>query len=206
MKGPRRPTLKELLHVPDPPWLTASVSWYDGTIRTLELASQTAVWYHHGKPPVPIRWVLIRDPQGELDTQALLCTDETVAPTQILEWFVLRWQLEVTCQEARAHLGVETQRQWSDRAIARTTPALFGLFSVVTLAADILIGQQGGMAPRTAAWYDKTSPSFADAIALVRRHLWVQQGTFMPSEREHESIKVPRLLYHRMLDTLAYAA
>ncbi len=89
---------------------------------------------------------------------------------------------------------------------ARTTPALFGLFSVVTLAADILIEQRGGMAPRTAAWYDKTSPSFADAIALVRRHLWVQQGTFMPSEREHESIKVPRLLYHRMLDTLAYAA
>ena len=74
------------------------------------------------------------------------------------------------------------------------------------LAADILIEQRGGMAPRTAAWYDKTSPSFADAIALVRRHLWVQQGTFMPSEREHESIKVPRLLYHRMLDTLAYAA
>ena len=69
-------------------------------------------------------------------------------------------------------------------------PALFGWFSVVTLAADILIGQQGGMAPRTTAWYDKTSPSFADAIALVRRHLWVQQGTFMLSEREHESIYV----------------
>ena len=74
--------------------------------------------------------------------------------------------------------SMETQRQWSERAIARTTPALFGLFSVVTLAADILIEQRGGMAPRTAAWYDKTSPSFADAIALVRRHLWVQQGTF----------------------------
>ena len=109
-------------------------------------------------------------------------------------------------EELRAHLGMETQRQWSERAIARTTPALFGRFSVVTLAADILIEQRGAMAPRTAAWYDKTSPSFADAIALVRRHLWVQQGTFMPSEREHESIKVPRLLYHRMLDTLAYAA
>ena len=112
----------------------------------------------------------------------------------------------MTFEELRAHLGLETQRQWSERAIARTTPALFGLFSVVTLAADILIEQRGAMAPRTAAWYDKTSPSFADAIALVRRHLGVQQGTFMPSEREHESIKVPRLWYHRMLDTLAYAA
>ena len=111
-------------------------------------------------------------------------------------------------EELRAHLGMETQRQWSERAIARTTPALFGLFSVVTLAADILIEQCGAMAPRTTAWYDKTSPSFADAIAIamVRRHLWVQQGTFMPPERERESIKVPRLLYHRMLDSLAYAA
>ena len=145
---------------------------------------------------------------------ALLCTDTEAEPLRILQWYLLRWQVEVTpyqvrgrlFEELRAHLGMETQRQWSERAIARTTPALFGLFSVVTLAADILIEQRGGMAPRTTAWYDKTSPSFADAIALVRRHPWVQQGTFMTSEREHESIKVPRLLYQRMLDSLAYAA
>ena len=145
-------------------------------------------------------------PGGAPRAYALLCTDTEAEPLRILQWYLLRWQVEVTFEEPRAHLGMETQRQWSERAIARTTPALFGLFSVVTLAADILIEQRGGMAPRTAAWYDKTSPSFADAIALVRRHLWVQQGTFMPSEREQESIKVPRLLYHRMLDTLAYAA
>ena len=137
---------------------------------------------------------------------SLISPDIEAEPLRILQWYLLRCQVEGAFEELRAHLGLETQRQWSDRAIARTTPALSGLFSVVTLAVDVLVGQQGGMAPRTAAWYDKTSPSFADAIALVRRHLWVQQGTFMPSEREHESIKVPRLLYHRMLDTLAYAA
>ena len=87
-------------------------------------------------------------------------------------------------EELRAHLGMETQRQWSERAIARTTPALFGLFSVVTLAADILIGQQGGMAPRTAAWYDKTSPSFADAIVSrvnlqeTRRRIPIGEGPY----------------------------
>ena len=159
-----------------------------------------------GRRRLPIRWVVIRYLEERRGPYALLCTDTEAEPLRILQWYLLRWQVEVTFAELRAHLGVETQRQWSERAIARTTPALFGLFSVVTLAADILIEQRGGMAPRTAAWYDKTSPSFADAIALVRRHLWVQQGTFMPSEREHESIKVPRLLYHRMLDTLAYAA
>ena len=178
----------------------------DGSTAMVELASGVALWYHGGPPRLPIRWVVIRYLEERRGPYALLCTDTEAEPLRILQWYLLRWQVEVTFEELRAHLGMETQRQWSERAIARTTPALFGLFSVVTLAADILIEQRGGMAPRTAAWYDKTSPSFADAIAMVRRHLWVQQGTFMPSEREHESIKVPRLLYHRMLDTLAYAA
>ena len=87
------------------------------------MSRQTAVWYRSGKPPVLIRWMLIRDPRGAFHPQALLCTNPTEDPAQILEWFVLRWQLEVTFQEVRTHLGVETQRQWSDRAIARTTPA-----------------------------------------------------------------------------------
>ena len=207
VKGSRRPTLKELLHVPDLPWLTASVvvSWYDGTIRTLELASQTAVWYHHGKPPVPIRWVLIRDPQGELDTQALLCTDQTVAPTQILEWFVLRWQLEVTYQEARAHPGVETQRQWSDRTIARTTAILMGLFSWVARAAHSL-QQDHPITQRTAAWYIKPAPTFVNAIALVRRHLWMASHSFSTSVPDYDREKDLPELYARLIDSLAYAA
>ena len=112
------------------PGMTAPpASW---NTRIVELTSQTAVWYRSGKPAVSIRWVLIRDPQGAFDPQALPCTDSSADPIQILEWFVLRWQLEVTpyqvrgrlFQEARTHLGMETQRQWSGLAIARTTPAL----------------------------------------------------------------------------------
>ena len=86
-------------------------------------------------PPVPIRYVLVRDPLGKLAPQALLCTDLTADPVQIVSWFVLRWQLETTFQEVRTHRGVETQRQWSELAILRTTPALLGLFSLVTLLA-----------------------------------------------------------------------
>ena len=142
LKGRRLPALKALLDLPTVSWVEVSVAWYDGTARTVELTSQTAVWYRSGKPPVPIRWVLVRDPQAEFATQALLCTDLAVDPTQILEWFVLRWPLEVTFQEVRAHLGVETQRQWSDRAIARTTPILMGLFSWTTLAAHLLQQQR----------------------------------------------------------------
>ena len=138
LKGPRRPPLKVFLEQTDVTWASAEVAWYDGITRAVELTSQTAVWYRSGKPPVLIRWVLIRDPQGSFATQALLCTDPAADPTQILEWFVLRWQLEVTFHEVRTHLGVETQRQWSDLAIARTTPALLGLFSWTTLAAHAL--------------------------------------------------------------------
>ena len=205
LKGPRRPSLKTLLEQADVTWESAAVDWYDGTTRIVELTSQSAVWYRSGKPAVPIRWVLIRDPQGTFDPQALLCTDPLADPTQILEWFVLRWQLEVTFQEVRTHLGVETQRQWSDLAIARTTPILLGLFSWTTLAAHVL-QQERPIAQRTAAWYDKPSPTFVDAIALVRRHLWLTSEGLSLSAGDPDVRELPATLYYRMVDSLAYAA
>ena len=205
LKGKRLPTLKQTLDQPQTEWTSVSVAWYDGATRTLELLSQTAVWYHSGKAPVPIRWVLIRDPLNELEPQALLCTDLAVNPVQIIEWFVLRWQLEVTFEELRAHLGVETQRQWSDLAIARTTPALFGLFSWITLAAHVLTAQQH-LVPRKAAWYAKVLPTFADAIALVRQHLWLASETFSMSSDEPEMRKVPASFFNRLIESLCYAA
>ena len=127
------------------------------------------------------------------------------APTQILQWFVLRWQLEVTFQEVRTHLGMETQRQWSDLAIARTTPVLLGLFSWTTLAAHVL-QQERPITQRTAAWYDKPSPTFVDAVALSRRHLWLAPEGFELSAGDPDVRKLPATLYHRMVDSLAYAA
>ncbi|MDE2843966.1 MAG: hypothetical protein OXN21_11355, partial [Chloroflexota bacterium] len=126
-------------------------------------------------------------------------------PIQILEWFVLRWQLEVTFQEVRTHLGMETQRQWSDLAITRTTPVLLGLFSWTTLAAHSL-QKQHSMTQRTAAWYDKPSPTFVDAIALVRRHLWLASEGFSLSVADPNVRELTTTLYHRMVDSLAYAA
>ena len=204
VKGPRLPALKQLLDLPDLSWVPLPVAWYDGSTRTMEFASQTAVWYHCGKPPVAIRWVLIRDPKGELGTQALLCTDQEVAPAQIVQWFVLRWQLEATFQEARAHLGVETQRQWSDRAIARTTPILMGLFSWIALAAHAL-QERRPIIQRTAAWYAKPTPTFVDAITLLRRYLWIASLSFSTSSLEDDIEKVPVKLYARVIDSLAYA-
>ena len=205
LKGARRPSLKALLDQPQTTWASAAVAWYDGATRTVELTSQTAVWYRSGKSPAPIRWVLIRDPRGSFAPQALLCTDPAQDPTRILQWFVLRWQLEVTFQEVRTHLGVETQRQWSDLAIARTTPVLMGLFSWTTLAAHALQNRRP-MTHRTTAWYDKPSPTFVDAIALVRRHLWLASEGFSLSAPDSDIQELPVALFHRLVDSLAYAA
>jgi hypothetical protein len=203
-KGARQPTLAQRVADPTTVWETVTLRWYGGMLRTVALATGTAVWYHPGKPVVPLRWVLIRDPQGEFPPQALLCTDRTVQPQQIVEWFVQRWQVEVTYEEARAHLGIETQRQWSEQAILRSTPALLGLFSLVTLLAQQLL--QGRALPvRHAAWYTKTQPTFVDTLALVRRHLWPVTLSYLSSVHP-EVVEIPRALFDRLTDTLAFAA
>jgi hypothetical protein len=203
--GKRLPTLEQIRDDPTRLWTALSVPrWYGEQSRVVEIVSETAVWYHMGKPPVPIRWVLIRDPQGHFPTQALLCTDLEATPLQILSWFVLRWQLEVTFHAVREHLGVETQRQWSHLAILRTTPALLGLFSLVTLLAHEPMMTMPALARQT-AWYTKATPTFGDALALVRRQLWTQT-TFctLPSWPDVE--KGPYALIEHLCELLCYAA
>ena len=170
----------------------------------IEFCSATAVWWHGGLPIVPIRWVLLRDPLGRFSPQALLCTDPTRDPLQIIHWFILRWQVEVTFQETRAHLGVETQRQWSDRAVARTTPCLFGLFSIVTLLAAQL-GQRARTAVLIDSWYRKSHPTFADTLAAVRRQIWCETG-LLTSRRRHKATKPSQALQRCLAYALCYAA
>jgi len=207
LKGKRLPTLAAVADAPGTLWRPVTVTnWYGSGERTVEVASATALWYHSGLPPVPLRWVLVRDPQEEFVPQALLCTDLAAEPAQILSWFVLRWQMEATFQEARRHLGVETQRQWSELAIWRTTPALLGLFSLVTLFAhQRMVPQQGSGTLRQAAWYRKAHPTFSDALAVVRRELWAER-TFCGSAREADMVKVPREFVEHLTESLCYAA
>jgi hypothetical protein len=205
LKGERLPNLSVVAEDPGTAWALATVDdWYGSGERTVEVASATAIWYSTGLPAVPIRWVLVRDAQGALATQALLCTDLAAKPEQILRWFVLRWQMETTFQEARRHLGVETQRQWSEMAIRRTTPALLGLFSLVTLFAHQR-RVRSMETVRRAAWYRKSRPTFSDALALVRQELWAHT-TFQRSLRDPDTVEVPRALVDHLTETLCYAA
>jgi hypothetical protein len=202
-KGARLPSLQSVLTHPQSCWQRIKVTWYDGQQRQMELTSQTAVWYHSGKPVVPIRWVLIRDPQGEYDPLALLCTTLDYSALQIVNWFVRRWQIEVTFAEARRHLGLETQRQWSDKAIARTTPVLLALFSWVTLVAHHL-QQTEPVSVRQATWYVKDRPTFADALSWVRQQLWQTSLTFCMSDQDPDMVKIPTSFLNRLLNTVCY--
>jgi hypothetical protein len=204
LKGKRRPTLEAVWADERTQWTRLIVEqWYGEGPREVDVATDTAVWYHTGKPPVAIRWLLIRDPQECFKPPAVLSTHLEHTPEQRLTWFVRRWTMEVTCEEARAHLGMETQRQWNARAIARTTPALLSLYSIITLNAHLLI-DKGMTCVCSTAWYRKTRPTFSDAIALVRRQLW-DHLHFSMSPQETDMIKIPRALFERFMDAVCYA-
>jgi len=203
-KGTRQPSLKQRLQDPQTAWHTLTIPWYGGAMRTLAIASDTALWYSQGQKPLPIRWVLVRDPLGKLEPSAFLCTDLMASFQQILAWYLMRWNVEVTFEDTRAHLGLETQRQWSDLAIARTTPALLGLYSLIVLMAHHLLKGQD-LPIHTTAWYAKPQATFSDVIAFVRLHLWTHTQ-FPHSHDSARPIPIPDPVLSGLIDILCYAA
>ena len=203
--GARQPSLQARLSDPATVWTALTQRWPDGTQRCLQAATGTALWYHPGQPTVALRWLLLRDPRGRRDPQALLCTDSDWKPAAILTAYLQRWQVEVTFQEVRTHLGVETQRPWSAAAIARTTPVLLGLFSWLILVAHRL-RREHSLRPRQAAWYAKTVPTFADVLASVRHALWTRILPFSMSPAAPDIQKRPQPPPHPRLAALCYSA
>jgi hypothetical protein len=170
----------------------------------MQLLTGTALWYTPGYRPLAIRWVLVRDPQGQLRDQAFLCTDVNATVEQIMRWVILRWNIEVTFEEVRAHLGMETQRQWSDLAIARTTPCLLGLVSLIVLIAYELAPAHQ-LPIQQAAWYVKTEATFADVIAYVRRQIWSARY-FVKSSADGDPVVIPQTYAEQLLNAVTYPA
>jgi len=195
--GERLPNLAVVATLPTTRWQRSLVPWYAGTTTLMDWTTGTALWYTTGTTPLPIRWVVVRDPAGKRPSRAFFSTDPNQAAPVIIGAFIKRWPLEVTFEESRAHLGIETQRQWSDKAIERTTPALLGLFSLVVLMAHALYPDGQIPVPQT-AWYPKTHVSFHDLLALVRRRLWLhslfQTDALSPDLRLITTAQVEHLL------------
>jgi hypothetical protein len=203
-KGTRLATLGKVLTDAMTPWITVTMAhWYGDRPWRVQITSNTAVWSHSAKPVVPMRWGLRRDPEGRFAPQALLATTTQLRLVQSPSDFVRRWQMEVTLEEARAHLEVETPRLGSDGATARTTPAWFALYSVVTLMAAPLIGTHP-MPVRGAAWSRKAHATFSDTTALGHQCLW-RQCRMSTSQAEADRVQIPRILSERLTETLCYA-
>jgi hypothetical protein len=202
VKGERIPKLAQVLNDAQTPWQRVRVLWYNGRRRELDVTSGTAVWYRIGQPVLPIRWVLVRDPRGRLEPRAYFSTCPHDRPREIVQQFVQRWTIETTFEESRTHLGLETQRQWSDWAIERTTPCLFGLYSVVALLAHAL-HPDGKVPVQRTAWYAKSHATFADVLAAVRQHIW---GTFSysPSAHAPDLVRIPRSDLLRLAQAVCY--
>ena len=202
-KGARQVTLRERLTDLDAPWQPIKVRWYGGIEREVEVLTETALWYVRGHDPLVLRWVLVRCPTDpHCKTTALLCSDAHASVASILTWFIARWHIEVTFEEIRAHLGFETQRGWSERTMERTTPCLFGLFSLVVVMACWRPGT--GVPVRQAAWYPKLDATFRDVLAAVRRALWVQHE-YTPSAADPDLLLIARPIWLSLLEVACYS-
>ena len=213
LKGDRQPNLKERLLDPRTRWHKTTIQWYGGESKEIEYASDVCLWYTEGQAPVPIRWVLVRYEETNertgkvtMKSASFFCsdtTDETITAESILNWFVGRWNIEVTFEEVRAHLGLETQRQWSVRAIERTTPCLLGVFSLVVLMGKVLHPVTLPLAD--CGWYHKEEATFSDVLGAVRSHLWGAMN-YTQSAETVDLCLIPRALWHRLQEVACYAA
>jgi len=187
--GKRLSSLETVLHDPKAVWQRITVDWYGEGKRAVEICSATALWYRYGSDPLPICWVLTRDPEGKRPPKALFSTDQTQAAEEIVLDFMKRWSLE-------------TQRQWSDLAIERTNPLLFGLYSLLTLFGQALY-PHGQLPLKQAAWYHKQAATFGDVLAVVRRHLW-GNFSFPTSPSDPDVVLVPSSTLSRLANAVCY--
>jgi hypothetical protein len=208
VKG-KRIQLKELLVDPSQVWQTLTVKWYGGEQRTIECLTFECLWYHAGELPLKLRIVLVKTPNGKNEAETFFSTNLTNSPTQIIEWFVLRWNIEVTFAETRAHLGIETQRQWSDQAIARTTPLLMALLSILVLVAVKMHETKKLVVQETTSWYDKKGElTLADILMVIRRSIWVKMYFSISKNHEEktDSLKITEKNANLLIYQLALAA
>jgi hypothetical protein len=151
----------------------ATVHWYGGKTRRVELVTETGHWYKGGEGLVPVRWVFVHDVEGTHRDEYFYTTDPEMKPDQLVSLYTGRWSIEVTFQEVRTHLGFATPRSWCKNSVLRSAPCLLGLFSVVSLIFQRLTHGRKADARQT-AWHARAEPTFADAIQSVRRLLWCQ--------------------------------
>jgi len=202
-KGKKQASMSARLNDESTVWSRREVEWYRGEKRVFNTLSEQLIWHPKDEAQVKVRWVLVNDPlDKDFEAFLLMSSNLKLIDTQIIGYFVQRWNIEVMFEESRSHMGIETQRQWSDRAIERSTPCLFGIFSLVVVMAKRLFPVT--LPIRREAWYEKTEVTYADVLAAVRKHLWLN-FKFARSGKLGELGEIPINLFERLLSVAAYA-
>lgn len=168
--GKRLPTFQDMLKDASLVWTKVITGWYGGKIKEIQILTGTCLWYGYGIRPVPISWVLTRDENQEL---LIFSTNINQSSKEMIEVFVERWTIEVTFEEARRHLGMETQRQWSDKAVDRMTPCILASYSIINLIAFESLRSKDEKIPiQASSWYKKSHVTFSDVLAYVRMEIF----------------------------------
>jgi hypothetical protein len=170
VKGEKIASPGETASEPDARWETVEVAWYGGGRKSVNLLSGTGLWYRCGTKATGIKWVMMKDPEGRRDDEIIFTTETGMLPSEIIETFVCRWSLEVTFEEVRRHLGLETLRNRTYSAVSRSVPLLLGLFSFIVVW-FALTGQHAKVRPNSAPWYKKTVVTFSDMFDSAREDI-----------------------------------
>lgn len=168
--GNRLPNLSSVASDPNTIWQTGIIPWYGGKEQEVEIATGTALWYHDtAGAPIPIRWVLSRDPENPSEVTPFLCTNQSSSPFEVIGFAVQRWSIETTFQEVRCHMGYESIHTWADKGIERVSPCVMASYSIVCLiAARAIKDKNEQISPLTSAWYEKTHVTFSDVYSYVK--------------------------------------
>jgi hypothetical protein len=204
-KGAKLPTPQQTVESSKP--LEASVDWYGGRKRDVQLTAGNGLWYsHRGGRLVPVRWVHVADAKNPSRREEYFySTDTAMAPAELVGHYTGRWPIEVTIEEAKQRLGLGSTRQYKQSSVLRATPCILALYSLVSLAfAARCKTHPSQLSPRPGS-YHKQTVSFSDALACVRRLLWAETILeHLPGARLIR--KLPRTFAKTVLDLVADVA
>jgi hypothetical protein len=198
-KGDRLPTPAQLSDtLPDPAWATVQVDVRGTTVARL-LHTRDLLWYTVNKTDL-VRLVIVRDPDGVQPDDYFFTTDLNATSVDVAERYAARWAIEVCFRDAKQDLGGQHPQSWKRRGPERA--AALSLWLHATIWCWYLTTHPTGATWTPRPWYrTKSTPSFLDALAALRRILWTQRITTMSRSAPEE----PKII-EALLDTLAYAA
>lgn len=204
-KGHKKKSLQKIASSARSPFKELrNLRWYGGQLKNLRVLSQTGLWYKPGKGLVKIKLVFVRDPKGKRPDECLYSTHINASEKEIIEEVVLRWNIEVTFEELREYLNVESMKNWTEDSVKKQTHLVFSLYSITAVWFSKFI-KTGQVNPFRETWYQKEYFTFSDALGYLRREI-IQDFIYTTATRKQDQYLIPRRSLDFLIANLARAA